>query len=396
MGYIYKAGVVGAGLMGSGIAQVIGWSGLPVVLKDVDRAAVDKGLQTIRAIYGDRVKKGKMTADQVEQKMALVTGSTDWADFSDVDLVIEAVPEDLDLKKRIFAELGKACPASAILASNTSALSISAMGEASGRPGQVAGLHFFYPAPVMKLVEVIPTPKTSAETLDTCVGFVESIRKLPVRVKECAGFLVNRILMPYLGEAAYAFGEGAASMKEIDAAMVGFGMPMGPFLLADTLGLDVCWKVALILEAAYGVRAKPPPAIKALYDQKRYGMKTGAGFYSYSDKPEFTLPPPATRTAFSVERIVYPMINEAVFCLEEEVSSASDIDLAMIAGAGFPQAKQGLLRYADTLGLDVVLAGLKNLEKTLGPRFKPSALLERKVKAGETGVKAKKGFFDYT
>jgi 3-hydroxyacyl-CoA dehydrogenase len=337
-----------------------------------------------------------MTAEQVEQKLMLVTGSTDYADFADVDLVIEAVFEDLDVKKKVFADLGKACPVSAILSSNTSALSITAMGEASGRPDKVAGLHFFYPAPVMKLVEVIPTAKTSAETTDTLVSFCESIRKLAVRVKECAGFLVNRILMPYIGEAIWALDDGAATMQEIDAAMVKFGMPMGPFLLADTLGIDVCYKVAEILKAAYGQRASVPSTLKKLYEQKRFGRKSGAGFYTYSDQPEYVPMLTQTHTIWAPERILFAMVNEAAFCLEDGVSSASDIDMAMMAGTGWPSMTGGLLHWADGVGLDVVLEKLKHFEKTVDPRFKACGLLETKVRAGELGSKAKRGFFDYT
>ncbi len=390
MGYIYKAGVVGAGLMGSGIAQVISFSGLPVVLKDVNQTLVDKGLKAVREIYEGRVRKGKMTPEQLDQRMALVQGATSNDAFADVDIVIEAVPEDLDLKKQVFADLGKATPAGCILASNTSALSITEMGRASGRPDKVIGLHFFYPAPVMKLVEVIPTAETSQDTLDTSIALVESIRKLPVRVKECAGFLVNRLLMPYIGEAAWALQDGAATAKEIDEAMTAFGMPMGPFLLADSLGIDVCWKVAQILEAAYGQRAKPPAILRELYERKRFGMKSGAGFYVYGDAPDI-LPSLARgpKTPFSVERILFPMINEAAFCLEENVASAGDIDMSMLAGAGFPQSKGGLLKYADHVGLDKVLAFLDDATKSIGPRFRPSELLRRRVAA-------KQGFFERT
>ncbi len=395
MTYIYRVGVVGAGAMGAGIAQVVTYAGIPCILKDTSKELVDKGLATIRGIYAERVKKGKMTPEQVEQKMMLVGGSTDYGDFADVDLVIEAVFEDIDVKKKVFADLGRACPASAILTSNTSALSITAMGEASGRPDRVAGLHFFYPAPVMKLVEIIPTASSSTDTVDTLVNFCESIRKLAVRVKECAGFLVNRILMPYIGEAIWAAEGGFGSVKEIDAAMVKFGMPMGPFLLADTLGIDVCFKVALILEQAYGERAKVPVTLKALHEQKRFGRKSGAGFYSYSDQPEFTIAA-ASRGDFGVEQILYAMVNEAAFCLEDGVASPSDIDLAMLAGTGFPPMTGGLLRYADAVGIDVIVQRLRSFESTLGPRFKACGLLERKVKAGELGQKSKRGFLDHT
>jgi 3-hydroxyacyl-CoA dehydrogenase len=385
--YIYKVGVVGAGAMGAGIAQVVTFAGIPCVLKDTTRELVDKGLATIRGIYAERVKKGKMSSEQLDQKMMLVAGSTDYADFADVDLVIEAVFEDLEVKKKVFADLGKACPASAILTSNTSALSITAMGEASGRPAQVAGLHFFYPAPVMKLVEIIPTAATSPEALDALVGFCESIRKLAVRVKECAGFLVNRILMPYIGEAIKLL-ESGVPMKAIDETLVKFGMPMGPFLLADTLGIDVCYKVALILQEAYGDRARVPATLKTLYEQKRFGRKSGAGFNSYSDQPEYS--PASKGAAFEKEQILFAMVNEAAFCLEDNVASPADIDLAMLAGTGFPPMTGGLLHYADQVGLDVVQAKLKEWG------VPACRLLDRKVAGGETGAKAKRGFFDYT
>jgi 3-hydroxyacyl-CoA dehydrogenase len=399
--YISKAGVVGAGLMGSGIAQVISFSGLPVVLKDVSQERVDKGLAAAREVYQTRVKKGKMTPEELEQKMSLIQGSTSYDDFKDVDLVIEAAPEVLDLKCRIFADLGRACPENSILTTNTSSLSISAMARASGRPDKVAGYHFFYPAPVMKLIEIIPALQTSSETTDALVSFTESIRKLPVRVKECAGFLVNRLLMPYFGEALMCVEEGV-DPRVVDQAMVGFGMPMGPIFLGDSLGVDICHHVAGVLADAYGPRATPPRLLPELFKEKMWGMKTGIGFYTYSDKPD-RLKELVDRVgrrgkggAFSVERLLYPMVNEAALCLDESIASPGDIDLSMMAGTGWPQPTQGLLHWADTVGVDTVLAGLRKFSKDLGPRFWPCQLLQRMVDAGWTGVKAKRGFFEYT
>ncbi|MBI3271976.1 MAG: 3-hydroxyacyl-CoA dehydrogenase [Planctomycetes bacterium] len=400
--FIYKAGVVGAGLMGSGIAQVISFSGLPVVLKDVSKEFVDKGLAAARKVYEARVKKGKMSAEELEQKMALITGSTSWDDFSDVDIVIEAVPEDLALKKEIFAALDRVCPEHAILATNTSALSVSAIASATKRPDKVVGIHFFYPAPVMKLIEVIPGLETSPETMESSLSFSESLRKIAVKVKECDGFLVNRLLMPYLNEAVYALAEGSATAKEIDDAMVAFGMPMGPFTLADNLGLDTCYHVGNILHEAYGERAKASPLMNKLFAARCYGTKTGCGFYVYDDR-ESPLPrfldevrkeTGVTRGSFTPERLIYPMINEAAFCLEENVATPTDIDVSMLAGTGFPQAKGGLLRYADTVGVDAVLAGLLEFRSRYGARFWPCPLLRRMVGAGHVGAKGKKGFFD--
>ncbi|MFY9271145.1 MAG: 3-hydroxyacyl-CoA dehydrogenase family protein, partial [Candidatus Manganitrophaceae bacterium] len=275
--YIYKAAVIGAGAMGSGIAQVITYSGLPVVLKDVDQKSVDRGIEAIRKIYRSRVDKGKMTASELEQKMMLVTGATDYSGFSDVDIVIEAIFEDLEVKRKLFQELETVCPESTIFASNTSSLPISAIAAGTKRPEKVIGMHFFNPAPVMKLVEVIPGLGTSQETMDDVVAFTESLRKIPIRVQECAGFLVNRLLMPYLNEAALALQEGSAPEKQIDEAIVAFGMPMGPFTLSDMIGIDVAVKVADILYDAYGPRVTPAEIWTALYEAKRYGTKSGSG-----------------------------------------------------------------------------------------------------------------------
>ena len=403
--YIYKAAVIGAGAMGAEIAQAISFSGIPVLLKDVDRARVEKGIEVIRKIYQRRVDRGKMTQDELEKKLTLVTGVTSYDGFKDVDLVIEAVPEKLDLKRQIFAELDRAAPGTAILASNTSSLSISALGQATTRPHKVIGMHFFYPAHIMKLVEVIPGLDTSEETTGDITAFAESLRKLPVRVNECAGFLVNRILMPYLNEAAYCVQEGAASARAIDEAAVQFGFPMGPFTLVDNLGFDVCREVVNVLLDAYGSRMAPAAIWERLYALKRYGTKSGAGFYLYGERagqPDPDLERVIAElcrsrqpTAFSIHRLVLPMVNEAIRCLEEHVCTAADVDLSVIAGLGFPQSKGGILHYADEVGLDAVLKELEQLAKAHGERFWPSPLLKRKVAAGHLGKKAKKGFFEY-
>ncbi len=398
MGYIFKAGVVGAGTMGSGIAQLLTYIDLPVVLKEENEEALQKGIARIRKTYQKRVEKGKMTPEALEAKMALLQPTLSYDAFSEVDLVIEAVPEEAALKKEVFAQLDRICPPSSILTSNTSSLSIQDLAQATERPGKVAGLHFFHPVRVMKLVEVITTKETLPDTVDTCNGLVEMLRKIPIRVSDCTGFLVNRLLMPYVSEAAIALQEGAATAGEIDQAMTEFGMPMGPFFLADNLGLDICRNVAHSFESAYGERAKAPKIFDFLCEKNRLGMKQGAGFYSYGDAPdissEFVLD--KKDASFSAERIVLRMINEAAHCLNERVASASDIDMAMVAGAGFPIDRGGLLHHADREGLEPVLEGLKKLESELGPRFCPSPLLERKVETGQTGVKAKRGFFDYT
>ncbi len=409
--YIYKAAVVGAGKMGAEIAQVISYAGIPVVIKDINDEVVKKGIETARKIYKGRVDKGKMSPEEMESKMALISGATTYAPFKDVDIAIEAVPENLELKKKVFKELDEATQPTTILASNTSALSISALGSATRKPEKVIGMHFFFPAHVMKLIEVIPSLATSQETIDDVIAFSESLRKIPVRVNECPGFLINRLLMPYLNEAVYCLQEGAASAKEIDKAMVEFGFPMGPFTLVDNLGLDICAEVGKILYDGYGERMRPAELWNKLIDVKRYGVKSEAGFYNYKGVEEHgegkadtvldnfikeaQTKTKVSGTKFSVERLILPMINEAAISLQENISSAQDIDLAMIAGLGFPQEKQGILHYADTFGIDNVLKGLEDLLAKSGERFFPAFILKKLGNANFLGVKTKRGFFEY-
>lgn len=412
--YIYKAAVVGAGAMGAEIAQVISYSGLPVLLKDVNEELVQKGVSRAREIYQRRVDKGKMSPQDLEAKMNLIQGTTSYEGLKEVDIVIEAVPEKMEIKKNVFQDLDKVCPSYTIFASNTSALSISEMATGTQRPEKVIGMHFFYPAHVMKLVEVIPGAKTSEETVQTVMAFTESLRKIPVKVGECAGFLVNRLLMPYLNEAAYCLQEGAGTIQEIDQAAVRFGMPMGPFTLVDNLGLDVCYDVVQTLLKAYGDRMKPAEIWGEIYALKRFGKKAGAGFYNYSgDSQDQTIENlvaelqkmaptrelvgarEGNKSTFSPERLLFSMVNEAILCIHENIANAWDIDMAMLAGIGFPQATEGLLHYADSVGLDVILETLRNLQKEHGERFKPAPLLEKMVSEGATGKKAKRGFFEY-
>jgi 3-hydroxyacyl-CoA dehydrogenase len=400
--YIFKAAVIGAGAMGGSIAQVISYSGLPVILKDVDPTMLDTGMAKARAIYEERARKGKMSVSQVEEKMALITPQLDYSGFDDVDLVIEAVPEKMEVKQAVFRELDGICHPGAIFASNTSALSISEMAQATQRPEQVVGLHFFNPAHVMKLVEVIPGAQTSDDTVESAATFARDLRKIPVIVKECPGFLVNRLLSPYLGEAIYALHEGAADAETIDAAMVEAGMPLGPFTLADMLGLDICDDVADTLYRAYGERMHPPALIHRMVEAGRLGHKTGKGFYTYSDESGPTMADLIAAvqqetgvrgTPFTSDRLILPLINEAIRAVEEGIAGLGDIGVAMQAGAGFPQ---GPLEMADERGLDEVLAGLETLQQELGDRFEPAPLLRQKVAAGELGRKTGSGFLEYT
>jgi len=405
--YIFKAGVVGAGTMGGEIAQVITYSGLPVVIKDIDQDMLDAGMDKIRSIYQRRVDKGKMSAGDMQSKLDLVTATLTYDGFEDVDIIIEAVPEVMEVKKRVFRELEEVCPEATIFASNTSALSISEMAAATNKPHKVIGMHFFNPAHVMKLVEIIPGLDASQDTIDDVVMFTESLRKLPVVVQECPGFLVNRLLMPYLNEASLCLEEGAASASEMDETMVKWGWPMGPFTLMDMLGLDVCAHVGDYLAEEYGGRMAPALITPRLVELGRLGEKAGAGFYGYGDRTdeptlklidEIKRQKGVTGSEFSPERLVYPLINEATLCVQENIASVNDIDMAMIAGAGMTYGgeRMGPLAVADLIGLDVVLEGLKAFETRYGQRFRPSRLLKLKVRAGHLGKKAGKGFHEYT
>ncbi|HIQ01390.1 MAG TPA: 3-hydroxyacyl-CoA dehydrogenase [Anaerolineales bacterium] len=405
--YIFKAAVVGAGTMGGEIAQVITYSGLPVVLKDIDQAMLDRGLEKARAIYQRRVDKGKMSVGEMESKLDLITPTLTYDEFEDVDIVIEAVPERMDVKQRVLQELDEVCPEQTIFASNTSALSISEMGAATKRPHKVIGMHFFNPASVMKLVEVIPGLDTGQETVDDVVMFTESLRKIPVVVQECPGFLVNRLLMPYLNEATKALEEGAATATEIDQAVVAWGMPMGPFTLMDMLGIDVCGHVGEYLYSEYGERMSPALLFLKLIEAGRLGEKSGAGFYDHPGgesevvqqmieelQKSGAVP---TGTRFTVERVMFPLINEAALCVQENIASITDIDMAMVAGTGMTYGgeRAGPLVIADKIGLDVVVETLMALEEELGPRFRPSRPLKLRVRAGHLGVKTGKGFHEY-
>ncbi|OQW32913.1 MAG: hypothetical protein A4E19_06055 [Nitrospira sp. SG-bin1] len=406
--YIYKVGVVGAGTMGAQIAEVVSYAGVPVVLADVNPTLAQRGIDAVRAIYQARVDKGKMSSEQLEEKMLLVISSSGLVGLKDVDLVIEAVSEDMKLKELVFRELDQVCPRGAILASNTSALSISGLGATTKRSDKVLGLHFFNPAYVMRLVEVVPGLATSPQTVEDVVSFVEGVGKLPVVVKECAGFLVNRVLMAYENEAVRALQEGAATRQEIDQDMVAFGMPVGPLALLDAVGLDISFEVARILYRSYGPRMTPAPLLESMLKAGRLGVKSGRGFYDYvsgeeggrDQGMEHLLREARQRgeggmTRWSRSRLLLAMTNEAVMALQEGVASAANIDLAMMAGIGYPKEKEGPLHFADRLGIDQVLHELEDFTETLGPRFWPAPMLRRMVDAGFTGQMAGRGFFTY-
>jgi 3-hydroxyacyl-CoA dehydrogenase len=280
--FVFKAAVVGAGTMGGEIAQTIANVDIPVVLKDVDQKFVDQGIEKARSLWQGRVDAGKMEAGELDRKLALIAGSTNYDGFGDVDFVIEAVPERMAIKRTVFSELDEATPGHAILASNTSSLSVTEMGEATSRPDKVVGFHFFYPASVMRLIEVIEGEDTSPETAQAATSFAQTIKKMPIRCGEAPGFVVNRILNSSVAELWRALEETGIDIKELDKIVAeSKAAPMGPFFLTDLLGLDTVLHVAEHLKESYGDRFYVHSQMQALVAAGDLGAKTGKGFYEH-------------------------------------------------------------------------------------------------------------------
>jgi len=280
--FVFKAAVVGAGTMGGEIAQVIASAEIPVVLKDIDQELVDQGLQKARSLWQGQVDQGKLEPAELERKLALITGATGYEALGDVEFVIEAVPEQMELKQTVFSELDQATPGHAILASNTSSLPITEVAQVTSRPDKVVGFHFFYPASVMRLIEVIEGEDTSPETLQAATNFAMTIRKSPIRCGEAPGFVVNRILNSALSEVWRFQADTGAEFNEIDEAMTESKVaPMGPFYLCDLVGLDTVLRVAEQLQDAYGDRYYVHEPLRELTAQGNLGAKTGKGFYEH-------------------------------------------------------------------------------------------------------------------
>jgi 3-hydroxyacyl-CoA dehydrogenase len=280
--FVFKAAVVGAGTMGGEIAQTIATADIPVVLKDVDQKFVDQGTDKARSLWQGRVDAGKLEPAELERKLALITGTTSYDAFGDVDFVIEAVPERMQIKQQVFSELDEVTPGHAILASNTSSLSITEMGEVTSRPDKVVGFHFFYPASVMRLIEVVEGEDTSAETMQAASNFAQSIRKMPIRCGEAPGFVVNRILNSSVSELWRYQEETGTPIPELDQAVAESKVaPMGPFFLTDLLGLDTVLHVAEHLRESYGDRFFVHKQMQELVAAGNLGAKTGKGFYEH-------------------------------------------------------------------------------------------------------------------
>jgi 3-hydroxyacyl-CoA dehydrogenase len=400
---IKRAAVVGAGTMGGGIAMTYANAGIPVLLKEVDDEALQRGLATIRKNYDVTMSKGKMTAEQVEKTMALITPTTSYDRFDEVDIVVEAVFENMDLKKRTFAELGKVTRPDCVLASNSSTLDIDEFAKASGRPAQVLGHHFFSPANVMKLLEIVRGRETSPEVIAISLKLAKKLGKVGVVVGNCFGFVANRMLAYYMRE-AYLLLEEGASVEQIDRVLTEFGLPVGPFGMQDIAGIDVGARIRQYLASIGKSRAEGPQSAvpDRLYEMGRYGQKTGAGWYKY-DAPgsrnrttdplieqlagEEAKKRGITRRAVSDEeiiaRITTALANEGARVLDEKYATrAGDIDIIYVYGFGFPRHRGGPMFYAETIGLDTVLARVKEYRARFGDYWEPAPLLERLVAEG--------------
>jgi 3-hydroxyacyl-CoA dehydrogenase/enoyl-CoA hydratase/3-hydroxybutyryl-CoA epimerase len=386
---VARCGVLGAGTMGGGIAQVLADAGIEARLKDLDDAAIGRGLKTAFDAYSRRVRRRRMTPAERGRRMARISGGTTWAGFGRADAVIEAVVERMDVKQAVLADAESRLPEKHVLLTNTSSLDVDEMGAKLERPELLAGLHFFNPVDRMPLVEVIAGRRSSPVAVETALALARRLGKTPVVVRNAPGFLVNRVLMPYLNEALHLFRQGV-HIESLDRAMVDFGMPMGPLRLLDEIGLDVADKVSHVLGAAFGDRVDPAGVLWAMVQGGRAGRKQGLGFYRYragETTPDPAVYPLADRpdrdviqagASAWVERMTLAMVNEAARCLEEGiVDTPADVDLAMVMGPGFPPFRGGLLRHADTLGALRVVERLSALERAYGLRFSPCELLRR-------------------
>ena len=389
---IKSIGIVGAGTMGGGIAMNFANAGLPVTIVEATREALDRGLGIIRTNYESSAKKGRLSASDVENRMGLMTGTLDIGDLGQADLIVEAVFENMDVKKEVFRKLDRIAKPGAILASNTSYLDVNEIAAVTGRPGDILGLHFFSPANVMRLVEVVRAAKTADDVLATCLDMAKKIRKIAVTVGVCHGFVGNRMLAKRQQEANKLILEGAMPW-DVDRVLYDFGMPMGPFQMGDLAGLDIGWTRET---------SRSSTIREVLCEQGRRGQKTRAGFYDYDDRRtpspslvvekiilDFSAKQGISRRPIGddeiLERCVYPMINEGAKILEEGITlRASDIDVIWINGYGWPVYRGGPMFYGDTMRVGPLLDRLRTYEAKFGDNFAPAPLLDKLATEGRS------------
>jgi 3-hydroxyacyl-CoA dehydrogenase len=398
---IRRAAVVGAGTMGGGISMALANAGIAVLLKDADQFALERGLATIQKNYENSIRRGRLTRDAVEQRMTLIQPQTTYDAFDTADIIIEAVFESMALKKQVFAELDRIARPDCVLASNTSTLNIDEIASATSRPNMVVGLHFFSPANVMRLVEIVRGKATGREVIATCLALTKTLRKVGVVVGNCRGFVGNRMMFPYMREAQFLVEEGATPWH-VDQVLYDWGMAMGIFAVDDMAGIDVGWRVRQEYKHLEKPGIRQPLMIDKLVEMGRLGQKTSAGWYRY-DEQRKAIPDPGIEELIKktardagipqraisdeeiLERCIYSMINEGARILEEGYAlRASDIDTVYLTGYGFPAYRGGPMWYADTVGLKTIYERLGSFRQTFGELWKPTPLLARLASEGRT------------
>ncbi|HTQ62872.1 MAG TPA: 3-hydroxyacyl-CoA dehydrogenase NAD-binding domain-containing protein [Candidatus Solibacter sp.] len=397
---IRTAAVVGAGTMGGGIAMVFANAGIPVYLKDADQSALDRGLANIQKNYATSVKRGRFTPGFVDERLKLIQPTLHYDSFASADMVIEAVFEGMALKKEVFAELDRVCKPGAILASNTSTLNIDEIASATSRPQSVIGTHFFSPANVMRLLEIVRGKASGKEVIATCMQLSKKLGKVGVLVGNCRGFVGNRMFHPYVRESVFLLEEGA-SVGDVDSALFDFGMAMGPLAVGDLAGLDVGWRIRKEYRHLEKPGVRQAFAGDKLCEMGRYGQKTGAGWYKYDENRRAIADPeveqlvrgwaseagiPQRRISKEeiVDRCVYALVNEGARILEEGFALRSvDIDIIYLNGYGFPAYRGGPMWYADTVGLQKVCDRIEEFHKQHGELWEPAPLLKRLAQEGK-------------
>jgi 3-hydroxyacyl-CoA dehydrogenase len=400
---IKRVGIVGGGLMGGGIAMNFVNVGIPVTLLEISQEALQRGKDLVAKNYAMTVSKGKLSAELAAQRQGMITGTTDYNDLAEMDLVIEAVFENLDVKKQVFEKLDKVCKQGVILASNTSYQDVNLIAESTSRPQDVIGLHFFSPANVMKLLEIVRGDNTSDQVLATSMAIAKSIKKVPALSRVCYGFIGNRMLRQYAREAQLCLLEGSTP-QDIDAVMQNFGMAMGPFAVGDLAGLDIGYKAREGLTDEQKGDVRTYCIADALYEMGRLGQKTGAGYYQYDPKTRQRIVDPVVLEVIEAQaqkrgierkkisddtilrRLTFALINEGFKILEEGIAQRpSDIDVVYAFGYGFPAYRGGPMFYADTLGLENIYQSICEFANTYGAEFwQPAALLKQLVEEGKT------------
>ncbi len=400
---IKRVGIIGGGTMGGGIAMNFVNVGIPVTLLEINQEALQRGKDIIDKNYAMTVSKGKLSAEQAIGRQELITGTTDYNDLSDMDLVIEAVFESLDIKKQVFSKLDEVCKQGAILATNTSYQDVNLIAQATSRPQDVIGLHFFSPANVMKLLEIVRGEHSSDQVLATCMAMAKTINKVPVMSRVCYGFIGNRMLRLYAREAQLCLLQGA-SPDDIDTVMQNFGMAMGPLAVGDLAGIDIGYKAREALTAEQKGDVRTYCIADALYKMGRLGQKTGAGYYRYDSQTRQRYSDPIVEQVieeqaekYDVERegltehtilarLTFALINEGFKILEEGIAQRpSDIDVVYVNGYGFPAYRGGPMFYADTIGLEKIYKTICEFGSTYGEEFwEPAALLKQLVEEGKT------------